>query len=222
VLEHAGDVSPGHARGRRGEVRHVHFIDQMAEKSHLGEQLDVQELRARLKRYGRELGEPVELARRMDVGHRHREDRPPEEAGKPAPDRASPADGSAAEDVVAMVDRLEERIEVPRAPGRDGVRDQHERSRRPQESPLHRLGEAAFIHHNHHDLGAPAASQQQIADRASHERGSNRIAVRDHDDADGRIVQGVALKVSLERIKAVVVGRGHPASGGALQASGAR
>ena len=52
------------AAAQRGNID---FIDQVAEKGRLGQDLDVEERRRRLKRDGRQLLEPMEPARRVDV-----------------------------------------------------------------------------------------------------------------------------------------------------------
>jgi hypothetical protein len=57
--------------GQRGDVD---LVDELAEEGGLGQDLDVEEVGRRLERDRRELLEPVESARRVDVVDRHRKE----------------------------------------------------------------------------------------------------------------------------------------------------
>jgi hypothetical protein len=68
------DSIPVRPRARRFaktlERRDVHFIDQMAKKGRLGEDLLVKKPRRGLERNGRQLFQPMQPARGMDVQQR--------------------------------------------------------------------------------------------------------------------------------------------------------
>ncbi len=61
------------------ERRDIHFIDQVAKKGRLGENLGIEKPRCGLERDGRQLFQPMEPARRMDIEQRQSEDQAPRE-----------------------------------------------------------------------------------------------------------------------------------------------
>jgi hypothetical protein len=84
----------------------------MAQEGRLGQDLDVEEGRNRLERDRCQLLAPVQPAGGVDVVDRDREDEPPGEPADPAADLREPSYPPPADDVVAMVDRLQERLDM--------------------------------------------------------------------------------------------------------------
>jgi hypothetical protein len=75
VLEDLVQIGkPARAEDPAAERRHLDLVEQMAEESGLGQDLDVEEGRGRLELQRRELLAPVELAWRVNVDHRDGED----------------------------------------------------------------------------------------------------------------------------------------------------
>ncbi len=109
--------------------RYVHFIEQVAEKCRLGQDFDVKIRGPGLHWDGPQLLGAMEPAGRMNVKHGNREDQTPSRAGDPAPDPPPGTRRPSADDVVAPVDGIEERLKVSRRPGLDGRRDQNEGER---------------------------------------------------------------------------------------------
>ena len=58
--------------------------------------------------------EPVKLARRVDVTNGNREDQPPGQDCRPTPDPAPGPGRPPADDMIAVVDRFQERLEMSR------------------------------------------------------------------------------------------------------------
>ena len=69
----------------------------------------------------------MELAGRVDVKHRNREYQAARQATQPAEDPGRPAKRPAADGMVAVIDRLEQRRQVSPSQGLDGRRDQNQR-----------------------------------------------------------------------------------------------
>jgi hypothetical protein len=113
----------------------------VAQERGLGQDLDVQERRGGLEGDRRQLLAPVELAWRVDVEDRDREDHPAREAADPPDNPAREPQYPPARDVVAEIDRREQRLEVRGRPWLDGRRDQHEGRQVPRERALQRLGQ---------------------------------------------------------------------------------
>jgi hypothetical protein len=97
-----------------GQRRHVHFAEQMTEECRLGQDFEVEERRAGLKRNRRELLHPVEPARRMDVKHRNREDQTPGHGADPTCDPAPGSSRPPADHMIGPVDGFEQGLEMSR------------------------------------------------------------------------------------------------------------
>lgn len=72
---------------------------------------------------------PVHATRGINVSNRNREDEPPRKRARRFRQTPPDAEGPSADDVVAMVDRLQERVEVRRRPRIPSRRDQYDRMR---------------------------------------------------------------------------------------------
>jgi hypothetical protein len=115
--------------------RDLDLIDQVAEEGRLGEDLDIQERRRGLECDRCQLVESMQPAGGVDVAQRDGEHQAPRPRRQPSP-AALPAPGRpSADDVIAVVNRLQERIQMGLGQGLRGRRDQHQR-------PL-RAGQAA-------------------------------------------------------------------------------
>ena len=128
------------AEPRPGDRRDLLAVDEVAQEGRLGQDLDVEEIRRRLPRDRLQLLPGVmQAARRVDVDDRDRK----EDAKRPSQHAIDQARRSLAIGVVAVVDRLQERFEVPRRPGLGRGGDQDEGLRRPFEAAADRLVEPA-------------------------------------------------------------------------------
>jgi hypothetical protein len=171
--------------GRRGfQGGDVHLVDQVAEEGRLGEDLDVEEVGRRLERDRRQLVEPVQAAGRVDVEDRHGEDQPPRQAGDAAEQAGDQPGAAAADDVVAMVERRQERPEVGVGPRLLGRRDQDDGGRGPVQAHLQGLLLAAARDRDDVHLGRPPAPRQQVAQARGDGLGAGGIAVVEHDRPD--------------------------------------
>jgi hypothetical protein len=138
------------------ERRDGDLVDQLAEIGGLGQDLDVEERGGRLQRDRRQLVAAMEAARRVHVVHGHGEDQLPGEPAEPSAQPLQQAHPPRADDVVAVIDRLEQGIEVRRGPGRAGRRHQHERHDRPGEPAAYGRAPANRFGHDDDGLhGAP-------------------------------------------------------------------
>jgi hypothetical protein len=104
--EDSHEVTPEGPLCRGVQGGHVHLIDQVAEEGRLGEDLDVEEVGRRLEGDRRQFVEPVQPAGRVDVDDRHGEDETPRQAGDLPSQSGERADAAAADNVVAVVERL--------------------------------------------------------------------------------------------------------------------
>jgi hypothetical protein len=69
----------------------------------------------------------MKAARRVDIVQRHSEDQSTEQPAEPVQAAMPGRSGTPADDVVASVDRLEQRIQMICGPGLDRGRYQHQR-----------------------------------------------------------------------------------------------
>jgi hypothetical protein len=182
------------------------------EEGRLGEDLHVEEPGDRLERDHRQLLEPVQPARGMNVDHRDGEEELPGDPPEPARHPPRPGPRTPADDVIAMIDRGQERFEVGGRPGLLGGRDEHERERGPVQPLLERVVGAVVGDPDDHALGTPAEVADQSLERPGHHGRLHRVAVAEHDDPDPGVRQGVAAEMGLEGVERLVVGRGHSAS----------
>jgi hypothetical protein len=135
MLEKPFSIGPPTRRRRQaGQGGDIHFIDQVPEKGCLCQDLSVEERRPRLERNRRQFLDPMQTARGMDVVQRNGEDQSPENPGQPANRPAAARFRAPAHDVVARVDRLEERQQVIRGPGPFRGRDENEGHPHPLEA----------------------------------------------------------------------------------------
>jgi hypothetical protein len=213
VAEDRQKVAPGARQAERGQRRHGHFVDQVAEEGRLGQDLDVEERGVRLERNRRQLLAPMEPARGVQVGNRHREEKSSGRTGDPARQARSVAPIAAADHVVALIDRLQERLQMSVGPGLAGGRHEHQRLGRAGKASLERSAEPARVDYLDHSLRGPAARLEQRHDAPGDRgRGVRPFGRSEHDNANRGVRQRIAMQVRLERV-ALVFGRGHACSG---------
>jgi hypothetical protein len=183
----------------------------VTEEGRLGEDLEVQERRRRLEGDGRQLLEAVQAARRVDVAQRDGEHQPPGHRREPTPQALPALDRPAADDMIAVIDGLEERLQMLRGPRLRGRRDQDEREmgvakadgegvvqplpRGPDDTGLHRPADRHQVRGQGLDDGCGAVGRQ----------------VGEQDDSDAGVGQRVALEVAEEGIVEFLA-RGHSGS----------
>jgi hypothetical protein len=110
--------------------RNCDFIDQVAEERRLGQDLGVDERRARLKRDGRQLVEPMEPARRMNVAQGDGEDQAPDQQTRQPEPVCPDAISSATNHMIALVDRFQKWFKMRLRPGFLGGRHEYQRQGR--------------------------------------------------------------------------------------------
>jgi hypothetical protein len=212
MMEDVGEVVPDRRFPPAFERRDGDLVDQLAEERRLRQDLDVHERRCRLQGDGPELLAPMEPAGRVDVLDRHREDEPPGEPAEPARQPHGQAILARADDVIAMVDRLEQGIEVGRGPGLARRGHEHERRDGPLEPPGDRLMEVEMVAHDDDALDVPSTLRDQLLERPGHARVRGPVVRGQHDDPDGGTRHRVAAEVGFERVEELINGRGHSAS----------
>jgi hypothetical protein len=105
----------------------AHFGDQVTKKRRLGEDLGVEERRRRLEGKDRQFLEPMEPARRMNIENREGENQTPRKRGKPALDIPPATSRAFADDVVGLVNRHKEGIQMRARPRLQRCRYQDQR-----------------------------------------------------------------------------------------------
>ena len=104
----------------------------------------------------------MEPAGRVDVAYRDREDEPPGDRQEPSPPSFASAGRPASDDVIAVVDRLEERLEVRLGQGLLGGRHQNQRESSTLESRGQGAAEASVHDRNDSRLHLPAHLPEPI------------------------------------------------------------
>jgi hypothetical protein len=112
----------------------------VAQEGGLRRQLDVHERRGGLQRDRGQPFLPVQVDRRMNVLDRHGEEAAPAQALPPATPTREARQATAAEDVVATIDRLQQRSEMGLLGRRGAGDDQDQRVNTPRIPPLDRPG----------------------------------------------------------------------------------
>ncbi len=167
--------------------------------------------RGRLEGDRGQLVEPVQLAGRMDVPQRHGEDQPPAHGRQPRPNSFPGPGRPPADDVIAVVDGLQQRLQVALGPRLLGRRDQDEgklgtvqtEAQRKVESLARRPDDAGFDH--------PAHRAQMLGKGGDDGLGTVGRQVGQEDDADAGVGQRFALEVAEEGVVEFLA-RGHSGS----------
>jgi hypothetical protein len=168
----------------------------MAEIGRLGEDLDVEERRRRLQRDLGQLLEPVQAAGGMDVAQRDREDQAAGPGRQPTRPTCPALRGPAADDVVAVVDRLEQGLQMGLGPRLLGRRHQDEREVGAGQADGQ--GGVEPSAGDRHDPGLDRAVHraQRLDQRCDDGLGAVGGQVGEQDDADPGVGQRVAAKVA--------------------------
>ncbi len=147
---------------------------------------------------------------------RDREDQPPREPAEPRPEPREQTHPAAADHVVAMVDRLEQGLEMVAGPRLEGRSHEDERRFGALQRGLERPVPAARVGLHRLD-GRPAAPGEQVAQGVGGSPVAAELLVaREHDHQNRGVGQRVAVEVSVERVE-FVMRRGHSASRRSIQ-----
>jgi hypothetical protein len=147
----------------------------------------------------------------VDIAQRHGEDQPPGPGRQPSDD-ASPSFGRpSANDVIAVVDRLQQRLEVRLCPRFLGGRDQDKGEMRAFQAVLEGALDAGRPDRDDAALDGPTRREKRLGKRRDDRRRAVVWQVREQDDADAGVGQRVALKVVEEGVVDFLA-RGHSCS----------
>lgn len=220
MAEDRPEVSPRPRRRKAGSEGGDRLVaDQVAEERRLGEDLQTQERRARLERDALQFLAAVKLDRREDVAHRHAEQEPPARRAQPAGQTPAKAHGASAEHVVALVDGLEQGIEMGPRPDLVRERDESERERRTRQAFLDRTVPAARGVDDPR-LGRTPTRGEQARQRHADRLGPAEVVAAEHDHADARAQERVALDVRFQRVDELIT-HGHSGLQGGRGGQGA-
>ncbi len=148
----------------------------------------------------------------MDVLDRHGEDQLPGEPAEPAEQAREKRLLTRADDVVAVIDRREQGVEVLFSPGLARGGHEHQRIQGPFEPAPQRFVPAVFLAGHDHGLDRAAARGDQRFQRTSHRPGRGVNAWSEHHDPDAGSRQRIAPEVRLEWVGELAGGRRHSAS----------
>jgi hypothetical protein len=196
--------------GQRG---YIHFINEVSEERRLRQDFGVEERGARLKRDGQQLLQPMEPARRVDVVQRNGEDHSPHQSGQPACRGGTARRGAPADGVVALVDGLQQRIQVTCGPGFDRSCQQHQRQASVLKTAAKRVCKAAFVDHDDSLLDRPPELGDPFGQWGDDGFGSLMRQAGKKDDMDARGGKGVALEVGRKRVVKFLARRHSNSSG---------
>jgi hypothetical protein len=172
----------------------------VAEEGRLGKDLEVHERRRRLKGNRRQLLEPVQVAGRVDVAQGDGEDQSPGQRSQPSFVRVPASDWPAPHDVIAMIDGLQERLQMSLGPRLLGRRDQNKRKPSASQTLAQRLGEPLVVDRDDPGFDRAIHRGQLIGHRRDDGLGVVDRQVGEEDDANTGVGQRIALKVAEEGI----------------------
>ncbi len=179
------------------EGRHVGLVDEMTEERGLGQELDVGELGPGLKGNLDERGPTMEPAGRVNVGDRHREEELPRKPSQPAHQASHQGQSSAPEDMVAMVDRLQERVEMAVGPRRRRRRDQDESMLGLDAERVGVRKTEPLVGQDDLGVGLSASGPEQLDQTRRDRVGPRRRVDRDDTDMDALLRAWLASEVGL-------------------------
>ncbi|MDE2505778.1 MAG: hypothetical protein KGM43_01060 [Planctomycetota bacterium] len=142
----------------------------------------------------------MEPQRRVRVAHGRPEDHLPEHPAEPSRDDPEDSRGPLRVNVVAPVDRLEERRQVFDGRRFERRRDQHQRQRRPRQAAFERPRPAVDVHRLDHNFGCSFQLRDRVFDRLRELFAARDVAAREHDRRNARAGHRVALEVSVKRV----------------------
>jgi hypothetical protein len=142
-----------------------------------------------------------------DVVHRQGEEDPPGEGREPPGDPPALADRSTADDVVAAVDRLEERVEVGGRPGLGGRCHQDDRVRPVGEPFLQGSAPADRLGMDHEGVGLATPGLEQLEQAPADLVGLGVGLRGHHDHPDTAPGERVPPGRGIDRVNPVVLGR---------------
>jgi hypothetical protein len=148
----------------------------------------------------------------VDVVDRHREDEPPRQPAEPAPEPHDRAILARADDVIAVIDGVEQGVEMGGGPGLAGRGHQDERLPGPLEPPGKRLTPVGLLARHDDTFDPPSPLGDQLFQRMGHAIGRIPVLLVQDNHPDGGIGERVAPVVGFERVEGLINGRGHSAS----------
>lgn len=140
----------------------------------------------------------------MDVEQGHGEDQPARQSSEPAHQAGAGPERPTADDVVAVLDRLEQWREVLRGPRLDGGRHQHQRQPGAGQADLQSAIQSAVGGRDDPGLHDPAGLGQVSFERLDNGARLVRGRVGEQDNADARVGQRIALEVAEKRIVGIL------------------
>ena len=142
-----------------------------------------------------------------DVVHGQCEQDSPGESREPPADAPARPDRPSTDDVVAGVDRLEERVEVGGGPGLGGRRHQDDRVRPVGEPLLQGLAPADGVGADHEGVGFSLAGPEQVEQAPADPVRLGDVTRGHHDHPDATAGERVPLGGGIDRVNPVVLGR---------------
>lgn len=152
----------------------------------------------------------MKTARRMNVDDRNPEDPLEPECAQPTPEALARCGGPSPHHVVALVDRLEQRIDMGARPRIRRRRHQRQRQCRAFE-PLPDRTPTIIRDLDHAALGLPSGTRDRLDQRIGNGLRPFGSAEREHDHANPRAANRFPFDVCFEGID-VFVGLGHRTS----------
>jgi hypothetical protein len=149
---------------------------------------------------------PVHPAGREGVEHRQGEEDSPGEGCQPPPGIPARGRRASADDVVAVVDRLQERVEVGDRPFLEGRRHQDDRLRTAGQALLERLVPADRVGPDDERFGLAVPAFEQVEQASADRVGVGMSEAGHHDDQDSAVGDRVAAGSEVERVDPVVSG----------------
>ena len=192
--------------------RDFHLVDQVPQEGRLGQNLDTQEVARRLQVDVSDFLGPVEPARGMNVEHRGGEHHLPKSRLEPARESTGARGLTAADDVIAGVDGLQERNQVGLGPRLVSHRDQGQRGLGDANSRADRPGHAEGLRENDDLPRLPVQPGEAVGDRLLDLLGLARLAGVDHYHEYRGVLERFATKVFFKWVGELLVGRRHPNS----------
>jgi len=180
----------------------------MPQEGGFGQDLQIDDRRPRLKWDGRQLLGPMEPAGRIQVQDGDGENQPPPEGSNPSSGGLDAAHPPPANGVVAVINRLQEGIEMLVGPGLGSGRQQDQRERCPGDrggNSMAQIGSSA-VNRNHPQFAVTGGGAKTLENPSGNGRCAFFGERAEDDHQDPCAGERLAMKMAGERISIVRLG----------------
>ena len=171
---------------RRFEGRDIYLLNHLCQECRFGQNLQVHQPGHRLKDDRLQCLTPMDSTGREDVADRQREQEPPEGGFPPPPDSTHEGQGTPTDDMVAVINRFQERVKMRGGPASLGRGDEDDRMQTVGHPLFDGPGPTDAMCGYHESIGRAVATfqkrEQSLADNIGRDTRPRSVPRVDHDD----------------------------------------